>query len=49
MCNYVFIDGKYVLSRKAGISVKTEDFYMEMGFTETLRSYKGSVFMLMST
>ncbi|MDY0027891.1 MAG: aminotransferase class IV [Candidatus Humimicrobiaceae bacterium] len=46
MCNYVFIDGKYVLSRKAGISVKDRGFLYGDGLYETLRSYKGSVFML---
>jgi len=44
--NYVFISGKIATSRSARISVKDRGFLYGDGLYETIRSYKGYLFML---
>jgi len=46
MFNYIFINGKLVIESKAKISVKDRGLLYGDGLFETIRSYKGYLFML---
>jgi len=46
MFNYIFINGRFVIEQKARISVKDRGFLYGDGLYETLRGYKGNLFML---
>lgn len=46
MFKYVFINGRLVVEQKARIPVKDRGFLYGDGLYETLRSYKGNLFML---
>lgn len=46
MFKYVFINGRLVIEQKARISVKDRGFLYGDGLYETLRGYKGNLFML---
>ncbi|MEA2015320.1 MAG: aminotransferase class IV [Actinomycetota bacterium] len=46
MFNFIFINGKMAASGRARISVNDRGFLYGDGLYETMRSYKGSVFML---
>lgn len=46
MFKFVFINGKLVVENRAKISVKDRGFLYSDGLYETLRSYRGNLFML---
>lgn len=46
MCNYIFINGKFVSGSRAGLPVKDRGLLYGDGLYETLRSYRGFAFML---
>ena len=46
MFNHIFVNGKLLIESKAGIPVRDRGFLYGDGLFETLRSYKGFVFML---
>ena len=44
--NHIFINGKLFIGSRAVVPVRDRGFLYGDGLFETLRSYKGSVFML---
>ena len=47
MVDHVYINGKFYTSAKAKISIDDRGFLYGDGVFETIRSYKGKVFMLL--
>jgi len=46
MCGYIFINGKMAADNRAMLSVKDRGFLYGDGLYETMKSFKGSVFMV---
>ncbi len=46
MCGYIFINGKMAADNRAMLSVKDRGFLYGDGLYETMKSYRGSVFMV---
>jgi branched-chain amino acid aminotransferase len=46
MCGYIFVNGKMAAESRAMVSVKDRGFLYGDGLYETMKSYKGSIFMV---